>query len=462
MSSKKIIIAVAVLLVLLGGAIGGYIAVDRSKQKEEAAIMAESAAMRLFNYDPDTIGSVRFDNDEGHFLITAETGEWQITETDYPDEIRLNTYYVNAVVNYMSELTATQKFDVPAENLASYGLASPAVITLSDGAQEYVLNVGTASVTQDYWYVMKPGDSTVYAVDYSKGEILRGGTSYLKDRLMLESSDVKIDGFRLMKGNEAVADLVKKNNLWEMNAPLKDANVNSASVNQMLTSLTRIEYDGFAGVAKTADDLKKFGLDKPEYTLTVTCGDVKEELLFVSKQPSGMYVLNKASGQVAEMNGTQASFLGLKPEEILIKKLVELSYENARSLTVQVDDVSFEMTMDTQAGTCALDGKDLSGMSDNVRLLHRNLYDTVANLAWDELDIKLDIPEDIEPAASFTFTDSEGKTTVLMLYPSGEENVYIAALNGQNTHMTVRRRSLTGNTGVLSFYEKLTDAVAAE
>ena len=189
-------------------------------------------------------------------------------------------------------------------------------------------------------------------------------------------------------------------------------------------------------------------------------------------------------------------------------QLVQLSYPDARSLEVQVDDLHFTMEMDAQAGTCSLNGQDLSGMSENVRTLHKNLYDTVGNLSWDELrlDAELpalaetapaDAPEEAETAAAeaseaetdavsakdsgeaapeeadaapqgsrsacrFVFTDAEGNVTDLVLYPTEDENIYLAAINGQNTHMTVRRRSLTGNTGVLNFYEKLTDAIEAE
>ncbi|MBR3629287.1 MAG: hypothetical protein IKN55_02300, partial [Oscillospiraceae bacterium] len=62
----------------------------------------------------------------------------------------------------------------------------------------------------------------------------------------------------------------------------------------------------------------------------------------------------------------------------------------------------------------------------------------------------------------FRFTDAAGEVTELKLCRTEDENIYLAFINGTNTHMTVRRRSLTGNTGVLNFYEKLTDAIAAE
>ncbi|MBR3629943.1 MAG: DUF4340 domain-containing protein, partial [Oscillospiraceae bacterium] len=404
MSSRKLLVTIGALVMLMISAIIGYVAVDRSKTAEETASQAEKDALQLFQFDPDSIDSVTIDNSEGHFQIAAGSGQWELAETDYPDEIRLNTAYVTAVVTYMCDLTAYQKVEADPEKLASYGLDNPVVVTCASGNTAYTLCVGNASVTEEYWYVKRPDENYIYAVDYSEGETLRGGMNYLKNRGMLRSLDVSINAFCLEKGSDTVVDLVKKDGLWVMNAPLKDANVSSALVSSMLTSLTRTEYSGFVATAENPEDLKTYGLDNPAYTLVVKSDDVTDELLFApqDKTGGGWYVLNKASGQVASMDAQTGSFLELKPEELLIDRLVMLNYSDARSLEVQVDDVSFTMEMDAQAGTCSFNGKDLSGMSENVRTLHRNLYDTVANLTWEELrpDAELSAQDEASGAVS--------------------------------------------------------------
>ncbi len=134
MSSKKILIAVIVLVVLLGGAIAGYIAVDRSKTREENASQAEADSMQLFNFNVDSIDTVSIDNEDGHFLITSENGPWELKETDYPNDVNLNPYYITAVVTYMCDLQAVQKVEADPGKLASYGLDKPVVITCSSGS----------------------------------------------------------------------------------------------------------------------------------------------------------------------------------------------------------------------------------------------------------------------------------------------------------------------------------------
>ena len=220
MSSKKIRVAIGALVMLLISAIIGYVAVDRSKTRQEEASQAEKDAMQLFSFDPDAVETVTIDNDEGHFEIAYVDAGWELTKTDYPHEIRLNSPYITAIATYMCDLTAVQKIEAGQEKLPSYGLDKPAVVTCTTKDASYTVCVGTASVTEEYWYVMVPDDSFVYAVDYTEGETLRGGTLFLKDRHMLESSDVAINAFCLQSSDGSAVDLVNTTGLWEMRPPM--------------------------------------------------------------------------------------------------------------------------------------------------------------------------------------------------------------------------------------------------
>ena len=60
---------------------------------------------------------------------------------------------------------------------------------------------------------------------------------------------------------------------------------------------------------------------------------------------------------------------------------------------------------------------------------------------------------------SFTYTLTDGTVRTLSLYPK-DDVTYYAFVDDTYTGMTVRRRSLSGNAGALTFYEKLSDALA--
>ena len=462
MSSRKMVIAIIVMAALLAAAAGGYFLVDRTKQQAEDAQQAELASLQLFDFNADMVDAVTFDMMEGSFRIDASDNSWVLTETDYPHSLTLNSYYINSVVGYMADLTALQKFDIETDRLSAYGLTEPTIVTCYQGSTAYTLYVGDASVTEEYWYVMLPDDNTVYGIDYNEGAVLRGGIQYLRTRYILPSYEVNISALTLEKDNNVYIDMALQDGQWHMSAPLKDANVNSAQVKSLLTALTRIEADSFVTVIEHQAELADYALDKPAYTLTVVSSGETYTLDFAvnPQDDSSMYVLQRETGQISSLSTSNAGFLQMQPEEFLEEKLLNVPFADAKSLEVQVDDVAFTLTMDTENGEYRFNDTVVAVKDSNLTGLFRNLYDTVANISYEALDLTAEIAEDAEAACTFQFTMTDGTETVLTLIQTErDENLYYAVLDGDYTGATVRRRALTGSTGVLNFYEKFTDAL---
>ncbi len=462
MSSRKMLIAIIVMAVLLAVAAGGYFLVDRTKQQAEDAQQAELDALQLFAFNEEMVDAVTFDMEEGSFQIEAADSSWVLTETDYPHSLTLNSYYINSVVSYMANLTALQKFDIEENKLDAYGLDEPVIVTCRQGDTTYTLYVGDASVTEEYWYVMLPDDDTVYGIDYNEGAVLHGGIQYLRTRYILPFYEVNISALTLEKDNEVYIDMKQQNGQWHMDAPLKGANVNSAQVKSLLTTLTRIEADSFVAVIEDKAKLTDYALELPAYTLTVISSGETYTLDFsVNPQDdSSMYVLQRETGLLSTLSTSSAGFLQMQPEEFLEKKLLDVPFANARSLEVQVDDTAFTLTMDAEKGEYQFNDTTIPVTDSNLTGLFQNLYDTVANLSYETLDLTAEIAENAKAACTFRFTAADGTETVLTLIQTeADENLYYAVLNGDYTGMIVRRRSLTGSTGVLNFYEKFTDAL---
>jgi hypothetical protein len=114
--------------------------------------------------------------------------------------------------------------------------------------------------------------------------------------------------------------------------------------------------------------------------------------------------------------------------------------------------------MDHENGVYTFDDIDISDMED-VLSTSKSLFNTVSNLEYEELVLDAQPDIDGEPDAVFRYTLLDGTETELSLY-SIDDTTYWAFVDGSFTHMTVRRRSLSSNSGVLNFYEKVTDALA--
>lgn len=459
MSSRKMLRLIIVMAVLLVLVLAGYFLVDRSKQKQEDAEQSELDSLQLFSFSSEHVNTITFETKEGNFKIENVSGTWELTETDYPYDLKLNPYYINTVCANICILKADQKYSIEPDRLSAYGLDEPTVVTCHVGNTAYTLYVGAASATQECYYVMLPDDDTVYGISYEVGRLLQGDTSYLRSHSMIPYHETAITAYSIKRS--ALPDIVLdlRNNLWHMKEPLPDGNINSATVKSMLTNVTRVEVDGFV-TAEKGVDLKPYGLDHPDYTLTV---ETEEEscvlqCAFAPEDNSNLYVLNEETGLISVISASAAGFLNTLPEELLNDTLLSVNFEDVAEVDVAVDeDIRFTMTMDHENGQYLLDDTDVMASGDNGFKTFRNLFDTVARISYAAMELNAAIPEDAEPACTFAFTMTDGKTTTLTLIESGEENIYWALLDGSYTGLTVRRRALTGNTGVLDFYERMTD-----
>lgn len=459
MNTKKTRIITIIMALLLVGATGGYIAVDKSKTAEENKLAQENAELRLFNFNSDSISKIDFSNEEVNYsLELSSDGTWNITETNYTHEFLVNSYYLNSICSYMSELTALKKIDIGENSLSAYGLENPTVLTCSDGINSYTLYLGDASATQEYYYVML--NDKVYGIDYDTGEVLAGGTAYLKDPYLVPVSETEITETAIQKSGENIFSLeTREDNLWHMLSPLPEANVNSAQVNSFLTSVTRIQVEGYPAYAEEVN-LAEYGLDKPEYVFTV--GTADKEYIFKFAPFSGedktTYFVEESTGQIGTILTNSIGFLEAKPEEMLSTKPISLAYEDAQELEVTVDDLHFDMKMHHADGKYQLDEIQIDELDSNIMNLFKNLYLTVSNISYEEMKLDAEIPEDAQPTCEFHFVSQDGTETELSLIPA-DDTLYYAMINGEYTGFTIRRRSLSSNTGVLTYFEKITDAL---
>ncbi len=462
MSSKKLLRLIIIMVVILAVAVGGYLIADGIISRKEQQAAEEKASLHLFNFDANAIDQVTLDTKEGYFKFGVVDGVWSITETDYPHHISLNTAYVSTVCSYMSQLTATTKFSADESKLEDYGLTDPVVLTCSAGNTSYTLHIGNATPTQEYFYVMVPGNETVFGIDFMYGSLFYGDTSYLKSPYLLNLSETEIAEVSLERKNTTVFDFVLNDGKWQMIAPLPEASIVSSDVDSMLTSLTRLQLDSYIGLTTEGLQLADYDLAKPYGTLRIKTSDGKETIIdFAKPDPndgvSHLYYRNEK--EIAAMPTGQLSFLDTEMAEFINPKILYLLYEEVASLDATVDGIVFRMEMDAASGVQKFDGTDIGTMDSNAASNFRLLYDSIANLEFETITLDAQVDVTAEPAAVFRYTKTDGTQTELSLLPI-DDTTYWAVVDGKATGMTVRRRSISGSTGILNFHERMVDMIA--
>ncbi len=464
MSIKKMRWLVLILVGLLILSIGGYLIVDAVVRKKEAAEAAEAASLVLFDFDSASICEMTVDGKEGKFVMRLEPdGEWVITETDYSYTFSLNSSYLNTVCSYMGALTAEKKFNVDMNKLENYGLADPIVLTCTDTfGNAHTLYVGNATATQEHFYVMVPGNDTVFGIAYETGALLTADTNYLKNSYMLSYYDVDIAGFELYRTDETAFHMELQDGRWVMHSPLKDANINNADVNSMLTSITRIELTTYLERKTDATDLSCYGLDDPRYTFIVKNMEGEAITIHFSSlefDESYVYLLYEETGEIASMLKNRAGFLNMQVSEFIDSKVHAQNIASVSAVEATVDDISFTMEMDQTNGQYTYNEMDVDALGEEAITMFGHLFDTMSNVEYDSMDLEAEPDLEQEPAIRFCYTLTDGTQTELALIAI-DDTTYWAVVDGKYTGMIVRRRAISGNSGVLTYYEKMNDLMA--
>ena len=465
MSAKKMRVVLIALAALLAASISGYVLVDHQKHQEEQAVLDEQASLNLGGFDANNVDEVEITNSDGYFRIGKQEGGWVLSETDYPHEFPLNTYYINVITSSMSNLTASQKVEPDAAQTSAYGLDDPVTVTCHVGNTSYSLEIGGGSITKEFYYVRIPGEETIYCIAYETGELLRGGIGYLRDSYMLQFSETAVSEFQLERDGE-IAYALKKDSAgqWQLTDPVQEVSVNTVQINTILTNLVRVEYKSFETVTTDQTQLAEYGLDAPRYILTVKTNSGSTAVLEFpdfDENDGICYVYEPESGTVGSISMSSCGFLLGKWQELLDEAVLRVPLNSVDSLDCTVDGKHFTLTVDHENETYRLDDIDLSGCSDTVLSNFRYLYASVSEIKSDSVDENPNAPENPVPTCSFVYNLTDGTTRTLDLVPI-DDTTYWAYVDRRCIGQIVRRNSLSGTSGVLNFIDKMSDALADE
>jgi hypothetical protein len=138
-----------------------------------------------------------------------------------------------------------------------------------------------------------------------------------KDVFKFETADVR--EIKVRAGDAAWA-ASKKDNGWELTAPIA-ALANGGKIDNLLYALSGLKAKEFVLENKSDEDIRKNGLDKPEYEarLSMPTGN-KEAVITLHKSDDKVYAAGSLSNKIVLVDGAILNDLGKKADEYREKK----------------------------------------------------------------------------------------------------------------------------------------------
>ena len=270
--STKLVSAVVVLAVLGGVYVGLNTYVTKKESTESSS--EEESKTEVYSVKTDDIKSLEFIIDKKDTVFEKKDDSWvKKDETAFP----VNQTTLDSAASALEKVEADRVLE-NVDDLTEYGLDSPSnsvTVTTDDGTTKF--NIGDENTSMNQYYIAKDDeDSTVYVVssstvtpfmnslyDYAQGE----------DFPTIDSSTVK----KVQVSQDEDSYILEENSdgaTWDVSTDGSDKETaDTTAAGNVTSGLGSLAYDQFTDY--NAEDLSRYGLDKPYAIITV---DYQEEV----------------------------------------------------------------------------------------------------------------------------------------------------------------------------------------
>ena len=322
-----------IALIVVLAALGGYTYYLSKKGPEsESASKQEKVFAPL---EADKIEEMRVTTLSGDATtLKKQGGAWQI---ESPIAVKADESEASGIASGLASVEITRVIDENPANLTDYGLANPRIEvdfkTAGDKAYRKLL-IGEKSPTGSDLFARRNDDKKVFLIPSFQETTYNKTTFDLRDKTLLKFDRDKVDSVEVAAGGKTLA-LAKDAGDWKIAKPMQ-LRADFGSVEGLVGKLQSAQMKSIVSSTEpSAADLKKYGLDKPDATVTLGAGSTRATLLVGGKaEENTVYARDASKPDVVTIDKTLVDDLKKGADEYRRKDLFEFRAFNATRVEI--------------------------------------------------------------------------------------------------------------------------------
>lgn len=273
------------VLIVVAAGLGAYIYFVES---ERAPASETTPKAKVFTVESDAIQELEITSSKGETTtLSRQEGQWKITA---PAAADADSSEISSITSSLASLENQRTVEENATDLVPFGL-EPARIQVAfktdPAGQPTRLLLGSKTPTGSDMYAKKADSPDVFLVSGYLDTTFDRNTFDVRDKSVLKFDRNAVSSLTVEAPGQPRVELSKSGSDWTMKAPWQSRGdygaieglVGRVASGQMKTLVT-----------ESADDLGKFGLDKPAVTVTVGAGSAQASLAIGSTtEDAGFY-----------------------------------------------------------------------------------------------------------------------------------------------------------------------------
>lgn len=322
MRSKATLILLVVFIALLV-----VVLFVKPKVKEEAEV-------KLVDLKADDVQKVSLKKGAEELAFQKDDkGEWAITQ---PLAAKADTFEVNRLAEDFSSLKVEKVVEAQAQpkDAAQFGIPTTVVSLWVKGQDKpVVVDIGSENPLDNTLYAQREGDPRIVLLPSAiKSSIDKKLFDFRqKDVFHFDTTGVAAIGLR---SKDIQWDAAVRGGEWYLEKPISTLAMKT-SIDSLLGSLSGLRAKEFVVENKTPADIKKYGLDKPDYEVALGLPKAGPRIDFlVRKKDDKVYATTSASTIIAVAEDQLLTDLEKKPDDLREKRVDPFNAWEANKLEI--------------------------------------------------------------------------------------------------------------------------------
>jgi hypothetical protein len=335
------------LIVALG--LGAYIYFVESKRDVDDTAKKD----KVFAVQAGSIDEITIRSASGDETTLKKTGtDWAVTA---PVQAPADQSTASSIASTIETLDIQNSLEDNPPSVTQYGL-DPARFSVTFKAKgdqtSHRLDVGNKTPTGSDLYARIGGQPKLFLISGYLEDTLNRTTFDLRNKTALTFDRDQVTTITLDHAGSPAVTLTKSGADWRLSAPVQTA-ADLDSVNTILSRLSGEQMKAIVAgdtAAPTPADLKKYGLDKPQATVTLGAGSTRAALAIGAKKDDGtLYARDLSRPLVFTVDATLAADLEKKPQDFRVKDVFAFRSYSALGVDVTRAGTTYSFAKSTGA-----------------------------------------------------------------------------------------------------------------
>jgi len=290
-----------------------------AKEKEEKLVDLAAADVRKMDLKKED-GTISF--------VRDDKGAWRIAA---PLEARADASEAEGLLSSFCSLRIERVVEKTPGDLKTYGIPRQEVALWVKGKDAPVrVLIGMENPLDKSLFAKRADDPRVVLLSSSLKSALDKKVFDFREKDIFKFEPAEVKAVRV-KAKDVAWEAVREGDGWLLKSPVR-ALAGKSKVETLLDALSALKAKEFLSEDKKTADLKKLGLEKPEYQVTLSMPAAGKEIVFsLHKDGDKSAVMTSESNKIIAFEGALPGDLEKKVDEIREKKLASFfSWEATR------------------------------------------------------------------------------------------------------------------------------------